>query len=98
ISDLSPIKYLFLMNNLPRLHLPNTFFCAFLVFLMGWNNVMAQSSQTGTVQGTVLDGASSAPVGFASVAIYDSQEKILVNGNITDDDGKFEIELSFGSY
>lgn len=86
------------MNNLPHPPFATAVLWAFLFFFTGWHHAMGQSSQTGTVQGTVLDGASSAPVGFASVAIYDSQEKSLVDGNITDDDGKFEIELPFGTY
>ena len=85
------------MNNNPRLHLPGKFVLVLLFFLIGWKHSIAQS-QNGSVQGTVLDGAASAPIGFASVAIYNSGEKNLVDGNVTDDQGKFEIELPFGSY
>jgi ferric enterobactin receptor len=86
------------MNNYKRLRLSVRFVWAFLFILIGWNNTMAQSSQNGAVQGTVLDASSSAPIGFASVAIYDHVEKKLVDGNITDDDGKFEIPLPYGAY
>jgi len=57
-----------------------------------------QSSPIGAVQGTVLDASSSSPIGFATVGIYDSVEKKLVDGNITDNEGKFEIALPYGHY
>lgn len=86
------------MNNFQRLHPFAKILLAVLVFLTVGEKTVAQSSQNGSLQGTVLDAATSAPVGFASVAIYDNATKALVDGNITDDDGKFEIAIPFGSY
>src|SRR5690606_21085232 len=50
------------------------------------------------VRGRVLDSLSSAPLGFASIRVYDAGEKTLVNGNITDDDGVFSVDVPFGRY
>src|SRR5690554_1434710 len=73
-----------------------------LFFLLGLSifaiDGYGQSSPIGAVQGTVLDASSSSPIGFATVGIYDSVEKKLVDGNITDNEGKFEIALPYGHY
>lgn len=85
-----------LMDNL--LHRVSRFFFVLLVLFISAANGIAQSMQNGTVRGSVLDASSSAAISFASVAVYDSAENKLVNGNITDDEGDFEIVLPLGSY
>src|SRR5690606_35939301 len=57
-----------------------------------------QSGGKAMVRGRVLDSLSSAPLGFASIRVYDAGEKTLVNGNITDDDGVFSVDVPFGRY
>lgn len=85
------------MNNSICFQYSSKFLFVFLSLSLWAGSGLAQSSQ-GKVQGTVLDASSSAPIGFASVAIYDTKEKKLINGNISSDNGKFEIDLPYGSY
>ena len=59
---------------------------------------IAQSARNAQVEGKIVDASSATPLSFASVAIYDSQEKKLVDGNITNEEGNFSIELPYGSY
>jgi len=85
------------MKNLFRILYSSKVFLLLLALSISWADSHAQSTPNGTLEGIVLDASSSAAIGFASVAIYDA-EKNLVNGNVTNDEGKFEIELPFGSY
>jgi ferric enterobactin receptor len=55
-------------------------------------------AQSGAVKGKVLDSLSSEPLGFASIRIYQSVDKKLINGNITSETGDFAIELPAGKY
>ncbi len=56
-----------------------------------------QNSGKGKVIGSILDAASGQPLPFATISIYDLQDE-LIEGNITDDEGSFSIEVPFGSY
>lgn len=58
----------------------------------------AQTSKKGLVKGRVLDSLSTTPLGFASIRIFDSRDKKLVNGNITTESGEFAIDLPHGRY
>ena len=55
-------------------------------------------SKKALVKGKVLDSLSAAPLAFASIRIFDSVEKKLVNGNITTESGDFSIDLPGGRY
>ncbi len=57
-----------------------------------------QGQSKGFIHGTITDSLSKSPLEYASVAIYDSHTKELVNGAITDNRGKFTIEVPFGTY
>lgn len=61
-------------------------------------NGYGQSSKKGLVQGKVLDSLSSAPLGFASIRIFDSTDKKLVNGTLSSETGDFSLELPYGRY
>jgi outer membrane receptor protein involved in Fe transport len=50
------------------------------------------------VTGTVIDSISGAPLGFASIRIFEYTDKKLVNGNITSESGAFSIDLPYGRY
>lgn len=52
----------------------------------------------GRVKGTVVDSLSSRPMGYASIAIHAVDDNKLINGNITDDLGKFAIDVPMGHY
>src|SRR5690349_18824602 len=56
------------------------------------------SQAAGKVTGKVIDSLSSTPLGFASIRIFDTAEKKLVNGNITGESGEFSIEIPYGRY
>jgi outer membrane receptor protein involved in Fe transport len=57
----------------------------------------AQQAGKGSILGTVIDQNSSSPLNFATVAVYDEQDK-LVEGTITDENGKFNLTVPFGNY
>lgn len=58
----------------------------------------AFSQATGEVKGKVVDSLSSTPLGFASIRIFETTEKKLVNGNITAESGEFSIDIPYGRY
>ena len=58
----------------------------------------SQSSEKALVKGKVIDSLSANPLGFASIRIFNSPEKKLVNGNITTEAGDFIIRLPYGRY
>ncbi len=58
----------------------------------------SQASKKGVLKGKVQDSLSAAPLAFASIRIFESKEKKLVNGNITGDAGNFSVDVPFGTY
>ncbi|HEX8040490.1 MAG TPA: outer membrane beta-barrel family protein [Chryseosolibacter sp.] len=50
------------------------------------------------MKGSVRDSLSAAPLAFASIRIFGSNDRKLVNGNITGEGGDFSIDLPFGTY
>ena len=69
-----------------------------LSLLLVGEESFGQASKKGMVRGKVVDSLSAVPLGFASVRIYGSGDKKLVNGNITRESGDFDIDLPFGRY
>lgn len=61
-------------------------------------SITIQLSAQGIVKGKVLDSLSSDPLSFASVRIFQSSDKKLINGNITSEAGDFTLELPAGNY
>lgn len=59
---------------------------------------ISQAGEKASLKGKVLDSLSAAPLGFASIRVFDARDKHLVDGNITDDTGAFLIDLPYGSY
>jgi len=58
-----------------------------------------QTTLTGTISGTVVDGESSETVGTATVAVWQAQDSTLVTGAVSDAQGAFLIErLRPGQY
>ena len=56
-------------------------------------------SITGKITGRVLDTLSKEPVGFATIVLLQPGDQKEVNGNITEDDGKFKLtEVKIGTY
>lgn len=58
----------------------------------------SQPGGKAVVKGTVVDSVSSAPLGFASIRVFDAQDKTLINGNITDESGAFTVDVPYGRY
>ncbi|HYE96301.1 MAG TPA: TonB-dependent receptor [Rubricoccaceae bacterium] len=55
--------------------------------------------QGGAIAGRVVDAATGAPIGFATVALYQAPDTAFVTGTVTGDDGAFLIErLRPGTY
>ncbi len=52
---------------------------------------------TGSISGKVIDSSSNEPVEFATVSVYTS-DSALVKGNITSEDGTFNIQVPDGKY
>jgi len=67
-------------------------------FLLITKHGFSQGGNNGTVKGKVVDSLSSAPLGFASVRIFNHPDKKLVDGNITTESGEFSISVPFGRY
>lgn len=66
----------------------------FLLFIT--TNALAQ---TVTVEGTIYDKITSTPISYASVTIHQKKDSTLVNGVITNRQGKFSFaKLSAGNY
>ena len=71
-------------------------FLALPILLWNFSDAFAQSK--GHLKGKILDSLSSAPVGFATIRVFSSDEKKLINGDISHDAGDFDIELPYGKY
>lgn len=51
----------------------------------------------GKIRGTILDKTSTEPLPFATIGVY-SEKDSLVGGGISDENGKYSIELPFGKF
>ena len=56
-----------------------------------------QNASKGKVKGTLTDQKSKEPLPFATVSIY-TEKGSLIGGGISDEDGKFLVEIPFGKY
>ncbi|PZX53305.1 outer membrane beta-barrel family protein [Algoriphagus chordae] len=74
---------------------------AFLLFfsmLSCFQLLAQQSPRKGSfVTGNVLDIGSNSPLPFASIGIYTSADS-LISGGLTDDEGKFQIDVPIGQF
>lgn len=59
------------------------------IFILFSGNLLAQK---GIVSGRVTDSENGQPLEYASVAIYNSIDSMLINGTITNGSGNFKIE------
>ncbi len=78
---------------LPNLILQAVFLLYFGFALPGFG----QQSAPAKIRGIVLDQSSQEALPYASVGIYSSEDS-LVGGGITEENGKFSIDLPFGQY
>ncbi|WP_026951878.1 outer membrane beta-barrel family protein [Algoriphagus mannitolivorans] len=58
--------------------------------------ILAQQ-RPGKIRGTVVDRSNSTPLPFATVGVYTEKDS-LIGGGITDENGKFTVDLPFGKF
>jgi ferric enterobactin receptor len=61
-------------------------------------DVAAQDPGNGIIKGKIIDSVSAAPVSFATIRVFNSADKKLVNGDISHDAGDFSFQIPFGKY
>ena len=61
----------------------------FITYLQGF------AQDKGIVKGKILDSLSSKPLGYTTIAIYSILENKLVNGNISNDEDDFTIDVRY---
>ncbi|MFN5332792.1 MAG: TonB-dependent receptor domain-containing protein [Bacteroidota bacterium] len=71
------------------------FYCLFSLGLVLC--CFSQSQAQGRIKGIVHELATAQPLPFATVSVYSPQDS-LVGGGITDEKGRYEIELPLGTY
>ncbi|WP_209332312.1 outer membrane beta-barrel family protein [Lunatimonas salinarum] len=71
-----------------------------LVGSLGSDKLSAQQRSNVKITGRILDDQSQQGLGFATVSVYtaDGEQDRLVNGGITQEDGRFSLDIPTGSY
>ena len=69
-------------------------FGTLLVILITFQISQAQISST--LKGIIIDAKSKAPLGFASVKVFQNQK--MITGNVTNENGAFEFKIPTGKY
>ncbi|MEX0883962.1 MAG: TonB-dependent receptor, partial [Cyclobacteriaceae bacterium] len=71
------------------------------IFISGFiiNAVRAQNKNFGEIRGKVMDEEGQIPLGFATISAFvQGEEKRLVNGGITEEDGTFAFHMPEGNF
>jgi len=75
------------------------------VLLLAYTSIQAEENpnsdddRKGKITGIIVDKATSQPMEFANIAVFNEQDSALVTGTITDEHGKFEIaDVNYGDY
>jgi outer membrane receptor protein involved in Fe transport len=74
----------------------NLLILSLLVFFFATSSALAQQSR-GKMRGIVLDQATSEPLPFSTIGVYTERDS-LVGGGISDEDGKYSVDLPFGRF
>ncbi len=56
------------------------------------------NAQNGKLTGSVKDSENGTPLSFSSIRVFSSLDSSLVDGNITDEVGKFNFQIPYGQY
>ena len=73
------------------------FWLASLMVLPGF--AVYAETENGTITGVIVDDSTTAPVSYASVALLSAADSSILNGMITNDQGKFLFnDLPYGKY
>lgn len=77
------------------------FFCkAFIlsVIIILYTTGLSAQSSLSSVKGKIVDSLSSGPLAYATIQIFESRQKKLINGNLAADSGDFSIDIPLGRY
>jgi outer membrane receptor protein involved in Fe transport len=85
------------MKYCTKFRFPAKLFVLLIAFGLLGSASYSQSSPA-IVTGKLVDSISLRPLAFATVQVYDSKQKKLVNGDIVTETGEFSMELPFGEY
>ncbi len=73
------------------------FWLASLMVLPGF--AVYAETENGSITGIIVDDSTTAPVSYASVALLSAADSSILNGMITNDQGKFQFtDLPYGKY
>lgn len=71
----------------------------FLLAIIFCSSVVSWGQTAGTsIRGKVVDSLSSLPLGYATIQVFESKQRKLVNGNLATDSGEFSIDVPYGRY
>lgn len=85
------------MSNYPLLSLTRICITLTLSFIFCLTVFAQQTPTNGQISGIVLEDGSNSPLPFASIAIFSSSDS-LITGGLSNDNGKFKIEISNGKF
>jgi ferric enterobactin receptor len=60
--------------------------------------VQVYSQNKASVKGKILDSLSSTPLVYASVSVFTADEKKLINGTMTGEQGDFSVDIPYGTF
>src|SRR5688572_10970428 len=69
-----------------------------ILVITAGTDAFSQSGNKLKVTGKIIDGASNAPLGYASIRLFKSADSSFVSGAITDETGGFIVDIAAGSY
>ena len=77
--------------------MPTKFKLLFLLFVALYGSSVTAFSQQnrGKIRGVIQEKSNNNPLGFATIGVY-SEKDSLIGGGISDENGKFSVELPFG--
>jgi ferric enterobactin receptor len=68
------------------------------IILVLISTILSAQAPVVTVKGKIVDSLSSAPLPYASIRVFDSKQKKLVNGHAAAENGDFSVDLPSGTY
>src|SRR5690606_2850591 len=74
----------------------NLLILSLLFFLVATEGTFAQQNK-GKIRGTILDQSSSEPLPFSTIGVFTERDS-LVGGGISDENGKYSVDLPFGKF
>jgi hypothetical protein len=73
-------------------------FSGVVLFIILYSQGLFAQSSEASVKGRIVDSVSTGPLGYATIQVFESRQKKLVNGNLAADSGDFSIDIPFGRY